>query len=83
MHPDWKKLDNINDIINQLTANATAVGLALHNKENSDAFKSDLIDGIERILELTFSASNNNNLLLTQSIGESLRKHNNIPNFRG
>lgn len=83
MHPDWKKLDNINDIMNQLTANAAAVGVALYNKEDSDAFKSDLIDGIERILELTFSASNHNNVLLTQSIGEALRKHNNIPNFEG
>lgn len=83
MHPDWKKLDNINDIVNQLTANATAVALAIHNKEDSDAFKSDLIDGIERILELTFSASNHNNVLLAQSISEALRKQNNLQEFKG
>lgn len=83
MHPDWKKLDNINDIVNQLTANATAVGVSFNDKDSANAFKSDLIDGIERVLELTFSASNQNNVLLTQSIGEALRKHNNIPNFKG
>lgn len=83
MHPDWKKLDNINDIVNQLTANATAVGLSFNDKDSANAFKSDLVDGIERILELTFSASNHNNALLTQSIGQSLRKHNNLQEFKG
>lgn len=78
MHPDWKEFDNINDIINQLTANATAVGVSFNDKDSASAFKSDLVDGIERIMELTFSASNHNNVLLTRSIAQALRKGNDL-----